>query len=399
MILRMVFFLAIVSLVTGLAHLFLAHRLARSLTPPRRRLVYGLAALSAISLPVFIGGSRALFAGDPGSPLAMLAFVHLGFFTLLYSSVLAWEILRGLALLVDRLGRGRQAQGPIERALPVDPERRRALLGGLNLSLVGLAGAQSAAAMVGNQGPIKVVEVDVPIPELHPDLVGLRIVQLSDVHVGPMISGEFVREVVEVVNTLDADLVALTGDLVDGSVAELGAHTAPLAELRSRLGTWFCTGNHEYYSGAEAWCAEFERLGMVVLNNRHEVLRVGEAELVVAGVTDLSADRILPAHAHDLDKAMEGAPRGDFRLLLAHQPRSVLGAPAHEIDLQLSGHTHGGQYFPGTVLIHLAHPYVRDLNLHEGRTWIYVSCGTGYWGPPFRLGSEAEITLLRLVPG
>lgn len=399
MIFRMALFLATVSLVTGLAHLFLAHRLARSLTAPRRRLVYALAALSAVSLPVFIGGSKALFAGDPGSPLAVLVFVHLGFFTLLYSSVLGWEILRGLALLVDRVSRRGQTQGPIERVLPIDPERRRALLGGLNLSLVGLAGAQSAAAIVVNQRPIKVVEVEVPIPELHPDLVGLRIVQISDVHVGPMISGDFVREVVDVVNTLDADLIAVTGDLVDGTVAELGAHTASLAELRARHGTFFCTGNHEYYSGAEEWCRECERLGMVVLNNRHEVLRLGQAQLVVAGVTDLKAGSILPAHEHDLDGAMAGAPAGDFRLLLAHQPRSVLGAPRHEIDLQLSGHTHGGQYFPGTLLIHLAHPYVRDLNLHEGRTWIYVSCGTGFWGPPFRLGSEAEITLLRLVPG
>lgn len=396
MLLRMAFFLTTVTVVTALAHWFLANRLARSLRPPGRRLVYGLAALSAVAMPLLIGGSRALFADAPGSTLAMLAFVHLGFFSLLYASVLSWEIVRGVALLGNRLFRHPEGEGPLDRVLPVDPERRRALLGGLNLSLVGLAGAQSAAAVVGNQDP-QVVEVEVPVPALHPDLVGLRIVQLSDVHVGPMISGDFVRQVVDVVNTLDADLVAITGDLVDGSVAELREHTAPLASLKSRLGTFFSTGNHEYYSGAEAWCDECERLGMSVLNNRHEVIRRGGAELVVAGVTDLRAGRILPAHEHDLDKAMAGAPAGDFRLLLAHQPRSVLQAPRHQIDLQLSGHTHGGQYFPGTLLIHLAHPYVKDLNLHEGRTWIYVSCGTGFWGPPFRLGTRAEITLLRLV--
>lgn len=393
MMLRMLAFLLLVTAMTALAHAWLARRLAAPLSAPQRRLVHGLAVASALAMPLIFAASRVLLADDPGSPLAILAFVHLGFFSLLFSVVAAADLVRLALGLLDRLAGG----APSKALLPADPSRRQALASGLNLSLVGLAGAQSAAGFLGNRRPLKVVEVEVPIPELHPDLDGLRIVQLSDVHVGPLISGDFVREVVELSNGLRPDLVAITGDLVDGSVDQLRNHTQPLSELKSTYGTFFCTGNHEYYSGAEEWCRECQRLGMVVLNNANRTLQVGAARLQVVGVTDRRAGDILPSHRSDLGKALAGAPPADFRLLLAHQPGSVREAPAGEIDLQLSGHTHGGQYFPGTVLVHLAHPYVRDLHLHEGRTWIYVSCGTGWWGPPFRLGSEAEVTLLRLV--
>jgi hypothetical protein len=155
------------------------------------------------------------------------------------------------------------------------------------------------------------------------------------------------------------------------------------------------TGNHEYYWGAEAWCAAVEALGLRVLLNRHVVLHHDEAPLVLAGVTDPTAARHVPAHASDVDAALVGAPSGVLRLLLAHQPRSIYAAAAAGVDLQLSGHTHGGQFFPMNLLVHLVQPYVAGLALHE-RTWIYVSRGTGYWGPPNRLGSPSEVTLLRL---
>ncbi|MEX1365294.1 MAG: metallophosphoesterase, partial [Nannocystaceae bacterium] len=161
----------------------------------------------------------------------------------------------------------------------------------------------------------------------------------------------------------------------------------------------FVTGNHEYYWDGPAWCAEVSRLGLTVLNNEHRVIEHEGARIVLAGVTDISAGGMVPAHASSPAAACEGAPADCIKVLLAHQPRSIEAAAAAGYDLQISGHTHGGQYFPMNLLVYLAQPYVAGLHLHDDTTWIYVSRGTGYWGPPLRVGAPHEISLLRLVPG
>ncbi|HJV96105.1 MAG TPA: metallophosphoesterase [Albitalea sp.] len=242
-----------------------------------------------------------------------------------------------------------------------------------------------------------IVTVEVPIRDLPAALHGFTIAQISDIHVGPTIKREMLQGIVRAVNALDADMVAVTGDLVDGTVPQLAEHVAPLSTLASRHGTYFVTGNHEYYSGAHAWIAELRRLGVRVLMNEHVVLQHGGASLVLAGVADYSAHRFDPTHRSDPHAALAGAPsHAAVRVLLAHQPRSAHAAAQAGFHLQLSGHTHGGQFLPWNFLVRLQQPFTSGLHkLHE--LWVYTSRGTGYWGPPKRFGAPSEITRLRFV--
>jgi predicted MPP superfamily phosphohydrolase len=241
-----------------------------------------------------------------------------------------------------------------------------------------------------------VVRVDVPLDGLPAALEGFTIAQISDIHVGPTIKRGFVEKIVARVNRLGADMVAITGDLVDGSVRELSHHTEPLGRLESRHGTYVVTGNHEYYSGAHAWIRELRRLGTRVLINEHVLLDHDGATLAVAGVTDYSAHHFDPAHRSDPLAAGQGAPADVLKVLLAHQPRSAASAAEAGYDLQLSGHTHGGQFWPWNLFVRLQQPFTAGLN-RLGRMWVYINRGTGYWGPPMRFGIPSEITLLRLV--
>ncbi len=243
-----------------------------------------------------------------------------------------------------------------------------------------------------------VVDVEVPLADLPEQLQGFTIAQISDIHVGRTIKRNFVEAIVARVNRLDADMVAITGDLVDGSVGDLAQHTAPLARLTSRHGTYVVTGNHEYYSGVHAWIDELRRLGARVLLNEHVVLDHDGAKLAVAGVTDYSAQHFVPSHRSDPHAAAEGAPTDALKLLLAHQPRSAALAAQAGYHLQLSGHTHGGQFWPWNLFVRLQQPFTAGLN-RVGRMWVYISRGTGYWGPPMRFGVPSEITRIRLVRG
>jgi predicted MPP superfamily phosphohydrolase len=198
------------------------------------------------------------------------------------------------------------------------------------------------------------------------------------------------------VNALDPHLVVLTGDLVDGSVGNLREHTRPLADVVARDGRFYVTGNHEYYSGPEAWVREVARLGFTPLLNEHRVVDVEGARVLVAGVTDSAAGRMVPGHRSDPDAAMRDAPAADLKLFLAHQPTSAKHAAKLGAHLHISGHTHGGQFFPWHVPVRLTTPYVAGL-FRVGAMWLYVSRGTGYWGPPLRLGAPSEITLFEIV--
>jgi hypothetical protein len=248
-------------------------------------------------------------------------------------------------------------------------------------SLIAIAiGAAAAFA-----GP-RVKVVDVRVENLHPDLDGFRIAQISDLHVGPNIGRRYVARVVKEVEELKPDIVVLTGDIVDGPVGKLAGDVAPLAVLNN---AYFILGNHDCYAGAEAWMAHFRAMGMIVLANATTIMRKGAARLLIGGMVDPAYRKLRPSI-----EIHEGA---DFRLLLAHNPRlAPLGAKAG-FDLQLSGHTHGGQFFPWTLAVRLVHaPHVAGLS-REGRMQVYVSAGTGTWGPPVRFGTSPELTLIRLV--
>ena len=264
------------------------------------------------------------------------------------------------------------------------------------IAVLGLASLFTLVGYVNARRVARVVTVDVPLANLPKELAGFTIVQLSDIHVGPTIKREYVQAIVDRVNQLDADLVAITGDVVDGSVEDLRAHTAPLGSMRSRHGSYVVTGNHEYYSGATAWMREFERIGLRGLHNRHVVIAHRGARFVLGGVTDFSAGAFDTGQASDPNAALASSPPDLLRILLAHQPRSATAAEAAGFDLQLSGHTHGGQFWPWNFFVPLQQPFTAGLH-RLGRLMVYTSRGTGYWGPPKRFGAPSEITVLRLI--
>jgi predicted MPP superfamily phosphohydrolase len=305
----------------------------------------------------------------------------------LFSSLFVLTVLRDVALLAAALS-DLAAPGHLPLAM-------LELLSGRAVPVV--AAVITAWGFLNARRTASVVTVDVPIRDLPPALHGFTIAQISDVHIGPTIRGDYLEAIVQAVNRIGADMVAVTGDLVDGRVQELAPHVAPLAALRSRHGTYFVTGNHEYYSGATPWIHELRRLGVIVLVNEHVVLQHGDAALLVAGVTDWSAHHFDPSQRSDPQAALAGAPReAAVRVLLAHQPRSAEAAERAGFQLQLSGHTHGGQFWPWNLFVRFQQPFTAGL--HRLRAlWVYVSRGTGYWGPPKRFGAPSEITRLRLV--
>lgn len=352
-----------------------------------------LLAVSAVLVPMGLVGRR--FAKPPTSDvLTWLGLLCMG----LISSLFVLTVLRDVLLLAADM-----LQWVWPAALPdvLAPENLSIWsavavpLLGLGVTALGYWNARRTAG---------VVRVDVPIAGLPADLHGFTVAQISDIHVGPTIKHGYLQSIVSAVNALGVDLVAITGDLVDGSVKELARHVAPLSGLTSRHGTYFVTGNHEYYSGAHAWIDELRRLGVQVLMNEHVVLNHGDpatesttAMLVVAGVSDYSAHHFDEAHRSDAKAAMDGAPEhAGFRLLLAHQPRSAPGAAQAGFDLQLSGHTHGGQFWPWNHFVRFQQPFTAGLHKLQD-LWVYTSRGTGYWGPPKRFGAPSEITHLRLV--
>jgi len=265
------------------------------------------------------------------------------------------------------------------------------------LAVAAAATLMTVLGLINARQTARVVEVDIPIANLPASLHGFTIAQISDIHVGPTIKGDYLKSIVAEVNRIDVDMIAITGDLVDGSVAQLRPHVASLAELTSRHGTYFVTGNHEYYSGVTAWVAELQRLGVNVLLNEHVILRHNESELVIAGVTDHGGHHFDESHRSDPARAISKAPADLVRILLAHQPRSAAAAQQAGFHLQLSGHTHGGQFWPWNYFVRFQQPFTAGLHRLQS-LWVYTSRGTGYWGPPKRFGAPSEITHLRLVP-
>ena len=246
----------------------------------------------------------------------------------------------------------------------------------------------------------RVRRLDVTLPRLGKAFDGLRVVLLTDTHYGPIDRARWSARVVEVVNTLNPDIVAHTGDIADGEVSERRAQAAPLGEVRAELGRVYVTGNHEYFSGAQRWVEHMATLGWEALHNRHVVVSRGDDKLIIAGVDDrTAAGSGVPGHHADHAAALAGTDPELPVLLLAHQPQQVDGAVAHGVDLQLSGHTHGGQIWPFHYLVRLDQPVLQGLSRHGERTQLYTSRGTGFWGPPFRIFAPSEITLLTLHAG
>jgi predicted MPP superfamily phosphohydrolase len=343
------------------------------------------ASLLALSLSVlpFAEYARRHKQNPCADHLAGAGFVAMGFF----SSLFILTLLRDAVLLAAFAATGSLIEASaLQRLQHWSAAAVPALA--LLVTFVGFVNARRRAG---------VRSVDIPIAGLPAALHGFSIAQITDIHVGATIKHGYVSRIVDAVNALEADMIAITGDMVDGSVGRLAAHTQPLGRLSARHGVFFVTGNHEYYSGAHAWVTEMRRLGMLVLMNEHVVLAHGGEAIVVAGVTDFNAHHFDPSHRSDPLAALKGAPELAVKVLLAHQPRSAYAAAQAGYHLQLSGHTHGGQFFPWSLAIKLIEPFSTGL-YRLGELWLYVSRGTGYWGPPKRFGAPSEITHLRLVP-
>ena len=366
-----------------LLHVYVGARLLPDLPAPDVTLVVGglLLAASALLIPFAFRWRRSRAVGVRRL-LMWSGLVALGAFsTLVVLTLVRDAMLLALAVLASFVSLG-WPSARIVTASAIAVPMLTALL-----TLVGYANARRVA---------RVRDVDIPIASLPAALVGFTIAQITDVHVGPTIDRDHVDAVVDAVNALGADLIAITGDLVDGSVSELAHHTAPLARMAARHGVFFVTGNHEYYAGVQPWIVELRRLGIRVLLNEHVVVEHEGERVVVAGVTDVGAHHFVPSHRSDPQKAIAGAPADAVKLLLAHQPRSAAAASHAGFDLQLSGHTHGGQFLPWNFFVRFQQPFTAGL-ARLGRLWVYTSRGTGYWGPPKRLGAPSEITRLRLV--
>lgn len=250
-------------------------------------------------------------------------------------------------------------------------------------------GTQTAMA-----GPIvRNVELDVP---QWPKNQELKVVQISDLHVGPAIKKPYVEKVIQQIKTLQPDLMVITGDFVDGSVASLNEDVEPFRDLARVLPIFYVTGNHEYYWKAHEWVQKVSDLGFKVLSNQGDLHYFRSLPLWIGGVEDLSskhfddAKKSNPFNAIDKNKSKHA-----YKVLLAHQPKSCFEAQQAGFDLLVCGHTHWGQFFPFTLLVDLFNPYSRALNDHLGMK-VYVNAGTGFWGPPLRLGAHSEITLLKL---
>jgi uncharacterized protein len=380
-------FLIIVTAIVALVHYYLWSRLVRApeLGAGWHRAGSVAIALLAVMTPAGIILSRSL-PRSSGRVVASIAYGWFGIATLLLFTLLASELVRvglhGLAAATDA---------------PLDPARRTFVSRAIALGAVVVAGVLGATGAAAALGAVEVKRVRVGLARLPKSLAGFRVVQLSDLHIGPTLGAEWLADVVARVNALAPDVVVITGDLVDGPIERLKEQVAPLADLRAEGGVYFVTGNHEYYSGVDEWLAELERLGVKVLRNERVAVGRGDDTFDLAGVDDWSARRFGGGHGADLRRALAGRDTSRELVLLAHQPKQIAEAAEHGVGLQLSGHTHGGQIIPWNFFVRFDQPYIAGLATHES-TQIYVSRGTGFWGPPMRVGAPSEIALLELHP-
>jgi predicted MPP superfamily phosphohydrolase len=382
---RIVIFLGVIVGLTVGTHYYLWARLIRDpvLPSPWRQIATVALVVLALSIPASMMAWRVL-PRNIAVPVSWVGYVWMGSMFLLL--VLLWSG------EVARFGWKKYAS-----LASIDMGRRELLAqllaggaGALGLALSGW-GVWSAVR------PVEVKRVPVRLKKLPESMGKLRLVQLTDMHVGLTIGRDFVEDIVRKVNALEPDIVAITGDLIDGSVEDLGRAVAPLGEIAAKLGTYFVTGNHEYYSGADSWLTFLESIGIRALRNEHVELAKSGDVIHLAGVDDWTAHQFGHGHGADVERALSGRDTSKPVVLLAHQPVQFEEARQHGVDLQISGHTHGGQIFPFGFLTRLVQPFLAGLH-QRGDSQIYVSSGTGYWGPPMRIAAPSEITLIELEP-
>lgn len=376
---RLLIFLSVVTSVLSLVHLYVWFRVIRNAALPSpwgRVATIALVVLCAAIPMMFL--IRNSWPREVVTPLSWIVYSWMGILFYLFVFSLMTDLGR---LMAGAFG-----------MTPQDPDRR------LFLGRVLAGGIATAAAATGLGGllharNVRIKTVDVTLDKLPRSASGYVIALLTDIHIGPIINRHYIEDLVRETNALNPDLIVITGDLVDGSVDELREHAAPLAQLAARDGVWFVTGNHEYYSGVDPWIVHLKTLGIPTLRNERVDIR-GLFDL--AGIDDAKSLGMAPGHGPDLPKALAGRDPAKAVILLAHQPIAFPEAARAGVDLQLSGHVHGGQIVPFNWLVKLEQPYLDGLH-REGSSQIYVSPGSGFWGPPMRIGTSSEITRVVLT--
>ncbi len=386
-------FSMLIALGALLGHLYLYRRLVHGVVPSRSARFVALAVLVLFTLLLMLRRSlQRLLPEAYADTLTVASYTWMGVALLLVISTLGLDLAWGMMAAGQRLRALAAPQPP----RVVDEERRRFLSQAMAGSAAIAGGGLAAYGHWRAFAPPVVTELAVKIPKLPRALEGLSIVQLTDIHVGPFIRRHFMDELVLRTNALRPDLVAITGDLVDGDVPTLGEAVSALGNLQARFGRFFVTGNHDYSSGDVAWTEFLQALGVQVLRNRHVSIGDAGGSFDLVGVDDWSGGRRRGRQGYDLEKALAGRDPDRAAVLLAHQPSNFEVAARRGVDLQISGHTHGGQIFPMTFLIGLGWEHSAGLYRHED-AHIYVSRGCGFWGPPMRVGSPPEIVKLVLT--
>ncbi|HSD91044.1 MAG TPA: metallophosphoesterase [Kofleriaceae bacterium] len=371
------------ALFSGSLHFYVWWRLVHSADLPRRLHLALTGLMLVMWLAIPITTTARLWSPPLARALSWFSMPWMALVGLLFVVSLALHITGTAA----RLGH-RALKGPA----PVDGMTRRTFLTrATSVAAVSVAGGSVGRGITQARGAHAIVDVEVALPKLPKALDGFSIVQLSDLHVGLTIDREFVARVVELANGLSPDLIALTGDLVDGPVADLRDEVAPLGDLRAKHGVYAVTGNHEYYADADPWIAAISRLGARYLRNELVTIGDGAAAFDLAGVDDHGAYKYA-GHGEDLGRATANRDPSRALVLLAHQPRQVQRAVKHGVDLQLSGHTHGGQIWPWHYIVKVQQGGLLAGRYQHGTTQLYVTRGCGYWGPPVRLLAPLEIT-------
>jgi uncharacterized protein len=391
------------SLLPALVSWYVGQNLLGPLVASRRllyatiALMFGVGLSASLSLIFWSEQDR-----TPIRPLIALGFYAAGYLLTAAALLLCRDAIRVVVWFSTRpwQATGRTGADRIDR-------RHRWWLFGSSWSLLVAAGC---CVWLGHRGASvapSVLRLNVPVRNLAGSFAGYRIAQMTDIHIHGRHDRERVRELVAQVNALDVDLIAITGDVVDGPLEELRAELTALGALRARDGVYLAVGNHEYYADVDACVREFERLGIHVLLNEYRIIDRGLDRIVVAGVTNPRRGMHGASYAvfqgavarlpSDPRAAIRGAPLGVPRILLAHQPKSVKEARGLGFDLALAGHTHGGQFFPWNLAEPLVFPYVTGLQ-HDGSMTVFVGRGVGTFGPELRLGSAPQLAVLELSP-
>ena len=322
--------------------------------------------------------------------LSLIGYTSLGFFTLSFVAFLSKDLLFKVWGFISSF-----FSADVKQQITLDVDKREFLEKSLSIGILSLIGPTTAYGFYSARKGPTIINQDIYLKNLPDSFENFTIAQISDLHVGPTIKKPYVEKVVNQISTINPDLIAITGDIVDGSIDYLRRDLEPLSQVVAKYGTYFVTGNHEYYSGAERWLDETDRMGFTNLVNDNKLITIKDQNIALAGVNDYRAHQIIPSHRSNPDGAIKGINKDKVKILLAHQPASIFKANEAGYDLQISGHTHGGQFWPFTYPTKKANPYLSGLHNHNG-TQIYVNSGTGYWGPPLRLGVTAEITLFKL---